>query len=59
MIKFLPNTDKETIVSALLSGQKNVTIDGIEIILKPLKRDTQKNREREADKIASKLIKLL
>lgn len=44
-VKFLPDTRKQEIVSALLSGQRKVYIDGVEVILKGLKRDTQNTIE--------------
>ena len=58
-MKFLPNTDKGEIVSALLSGQSKIEIGSVEIVLKALKRDTLKNKEREASKVADSILKLL
>lgn len=50
---------EEQIVTSLLCGHRKTTINGIEIELKPLKRDTLKNREREAVKRAEKIVKLI
>ncbi len=58
-MKFLQNTDQAEIENALLSGQSKIVINDIELILQPLKRDTLKNKEREAKKIAANLVKLL
>tara|TARA_R110000796_G_scaffold59008_5_gene135959 strand:- start:10208 stop:10384 length:177 start_codon:yes stop_codon:yes gene_type:complete len=58
-MEFLKDNSQEEIVSALMSGQSKVTIGNVEFKLKPLKRDTTKNREREAVKIAKSLSKLL
>lgn len=58
-ITFLPNADKEKIVTALLSGQKKIKLNGIEIILNPLKRDTAKRKEIEANKMAEEIVKLI
>lgn len=55
---FLPNTDKIDIVNALLSGQSKIVIDRVEYILPRLKRDTYKNKEKEANKIAEDLLKI-
>lgn len=49
----------EQIVSSLLSGQRKTVVNGVEVYLKPLKRDTLKNREREAIKRAEKIFKLI
>lgn len=49
----------ETIIQALLCGQRKAFVNGIEIELKPLPRDTQKRRERLAEIEAQKIIKLL
>jgi len=49
----------EQIVTSLLTGQRTTEINGIEIELTPLKRDTLKNREREAFKRAKDIIKLI
>lgn len=49
----------DIIVTALLTGQKTAIFNGIEVRLKPLKVDTQKNKEREANKIAAEIIKLI
>lgn len=41
------------IVGAVLSGQKKVMVNGIEVSWKPLKKDlTKKQREAEAQRIA-------
>lgn len=41
------------IVGAVLSGQKRVMVNGIEVSWKPLKKDlTSKQREAEAQRIA-------
>lgn len=58
-IKFLPDTREQDIVTALLSGQRKMYIDGVEIILKPLKRDTRFSKEREAKKFAKGIISIL
>lgn len=49
----------EQIQTALLTGQRTVIVNGITIKLKPLPRDTQKQRERMAEREAQKIIKLL
>lgn len=49
----------ETIVQALLCGQRKTNVNGIEIDLKPLPRDTQKRREQKAIEEAEKILKLL
>lgn len=58
-VTFLPDTRKQEIFNALISGQKKVTVDNVEIILPTLKRDTLKNKEREADKISQELFNVL
>lgn len=58
-ITFIQDTRKQDIVTALMSGQSKVHIDGVEIILKELKRDTTKRKQREAEKQAEQIIKLL
>jgi len=58
-VKFLPDTRKQEIVSALLSGQRKVYIDGVEVILKELKRDTQKAKEKQAETMAAEIINAL
>ena len=58
-MKFYKNTDEEQIVTALLIGQKNIKLNGIEIILNPLKRDTSLNKMREAEAKAKEIVKLL
>ena len=49
----------EAIETALLCGHRNVTVNSINIELRPLKRDTTKNRQREAYKIAKEICNLL
>lgn len=49
----------EAIQTALLSGHRSVTVNSILIELRPLKRDTQKNKEREAEKRAKEIYKLI
>lgn len=49
----------ENIVNSLLCGHRKTTVNGIEIELRPLKRDTYKNREREAQKRAKEILKLI
>jgi hypothetical protein len=49
----------QEIFNALISRQSKVTVLGVEFVLKPLKHDTQKNREREARERANQLVKLL
>ena len=49
----------EEIKMALLTGQRTVNLQGIEIHLKPLPRDTQKQRERLAEAEAKKIIKAI
>lgn len=49
----------EQIITSLLTGQRTTEINGIQIELTPLKRDTLKNREREAVRIAKNIVKLL
>tara|TARA_B110000014_G_C19844103_1_gene437547 strand:- start:468 stop:650 length:183 start_codon:yes stop_codon:yes gene_type:complete len=58
-MEFLLNNDKEEIVTALLTGQKNIKLNGIEIILKPLKRDTTKRKRLEANNTADEILKLI
>lgn len=58
-MEFIANNNVSDIISALMSGQNKITLDNVELILKPLKRDTTKNREREAAKVANSLAKLL
>lgn len=52
------NTQKQ-IVNALMARQSKITVGNIEIHLKPLKRDTMLNREREATKRAASLLTIL
>lgn len=49
----------EIIKLALLCGHRQTTVNGITIELKPLPRDTQKQRERMAEAEAKKIINLL
>ena len=56
---FLPDTRKQDIVSALMTGQRKIVIDGIEVLLQTLKRDTVKRKEIEANKQAEQILKLL
>lgn len=49
----------DTLINSLLCGQRTVILNGITIELRPLKRDTQPNREREAQKRAKEIINLL
>jgi hypothetical protein len=49
----------EQIKTAFLCGHRKVEVNGILFELQPLKRDTLKNKEREAEKRAKELIKLL
>lgn len=49
----------EALQLALLTGQRTAILNGIQIDLKPLKRDTQPNREREAQRRAKEIINLL
>lgn len=49
----------ETIVQALLCGQRKAFVNGIEIDLRPLPRDTQKRREQKAKETAEQILKLL
>ena len=58
-LKFVKDTRKEQIVEALLTGQKMIIIDNVEIILNPLKRDTHKRKEAEAKVVAEQILKLL
>jgi len=51
---------EEQLISALLSGQKTVTIGNVEFEGLPvIKRDTQKKREEQAKREAQKLIRIL
>tara|TARA_R100000544_G_C2194033_1_gene43223 strand:- start:463 stop:642 length:180 start_codon:yes stop_codon:yes gene_type:complete len=58
-MKFYKNTNEEQIVTALLTGQRNIKLNGIEIMLNPLKRDTSLNKMREAEAKAKEIVKLL
>ena len=58
-MKFLPDTRKEDIVNALMSGQTKIVIGNIEVFLKPLKRDIKSKKEKEAKVQAEKIIKAL
>jgi len=59
VMKFLPNTDHEQVVGALLAGQKIVKIDGTEIHLETLTRDTRKRKEEQANIMAEEIIQAL
>jgi hypothetical protein len=52
-------TLKLELVSALMAGQPSINLNNMEIILKPLKRDTQLMREREALKVAGETIEVM
>ncbi len=58
-IVFEKDTRKEDIITALLSGQKGIVIDNIEITFKPLSIDTRWSKEKVALKQAEELIKIL
>ena len=58
-MNFQPDDNEQKIIDALMSRQTKVKINQIEIVLKPLKKDTYKNREREAQQRAKQIIKLL
>lgn len=58
-MNFLQNNNKQNIITALLSGQKTITIDHIEIFLKPLKIDTRYRKEQAAEKQAIEILKIL
>ncbi len=58
-MKLLKDSRKEEIVLALLTGQSGITIDGVEVSLNPLKNDTTKRKEVEANKVAESILKLL
>lgn len=47
------------IVTALLTGQRKVIVSGIEINLPTLKPDTLKMKERQAQREAEKIMKIL
>jgi hypothetical protein len=49
----------QEIETALLAGYGTVTVSGVEFILKPLKHDTRKAKEREARERANQLVKIL
>ena len=50
----------EEIMVGLLSGQRKITLQGIEVDLNPpLKHDTRKNKEKEARKRAKAIVKIL
>jgi hypothetical protein len=52
-------SNQEIIISALLSGQKEVMVGSMHIELKALKRDTQRCREKEATKMADAICKVI
>ena len=56
---FIEDNKEQLITDALLSGQTKLYIDRMEIRLKPLKRDTFLNRERQATVQAQQITKLL
>ncbi len=58
-MKFLQNNDRQNIITALLSGQKTIMINHIEIFLKPLKTDTRYRKEQAAEKQAIEILKIL
>ena len=58
-MKFIEDNTQEQIINALLSHQTIIVIDRVEIILKPLKRDTSYYRKIAATKQADKIIKVL
>ena len=50
----------EAITTALLSGQRKITLQGMEIDLNPpLKHDTRRNKEKEARQRAKAIVKIL
>lgn len=50
----------EQIETALLAGQRRITLRGMEIDLNPpLKVDTRKNKEKEARQRAKAIIKII
>lgn len=52
--------DMEVIETALMSGQRKVELQGIEIDLNPpLKHDTTKNKRKEAHKRALAILKII
>lgn len=56
---FLKCTHRDDIFNALMARQRKIIVDGYEVILKPLSRDTMVRREREAMVRANKLVKLI
>jgi hypothetical protein len=56
IMKFLPNTDYEQIVTALMSGQKTLTLDNVEIHLEKLSHDTKRRKEIQANKMAEEIL---
>lgn len=58
-MKFIEDTREQDIVQALLTGQSKITIDRVEVFLKPLKIDTSYRKELAAKKEAKEIIKLL
>lgn len=59
VIKQIEDDIKASIVTALLSGQKKLTVHGIEVILKPLKPNTSKRKELQAIEEADKIYELI
>ena len=50
----------EEIMVGLLSGQRRITLQGMEIDLNPpLKNDTRRNKEKEARQRAKKIMKII
>ena len=54
IIKQIEDDIKASIVTALLSGQKKLTVHGIEVILKPLKPNTTKKKRCKPKKRLTK-----
>ena len=59
IMKFIEDTTHQDIMTALLTGQKKIKVDGIEIILRPLHRDTTKRKEIQAKRWATELIETI
>ena len=56
IMKFLPNTDHEQVVTALMSGQKSLTLDNVEIHLEKLSHDTRKRKQAQAERMAEVIL---
>lgn len=56
---FLADNREQILVNAFLANQTKVEINRVEIFLTPLKKDTYKNREKEAEKKAQEIINIL